>query len=379
MTPIMNAVRNLQDSEVIAMLVDAGADPQAKNNRGQTAAKLAESSANPKLSRALRPKHIRNAPAAETIDGIVDLLSHVAGANTAKNLEGMAQGALKNLFGWSGEFNENIEKKINWTAKPPQTVEEYYDRINDYTSSSELGKVFKPDDNFLQTVSQKAMELRNDKSTPLSKPENVERLVKLALYKPILFCDDSGSMGDVNAQDTSASNQFHLEISDGVKNARKKEVEDVMRTKRSTGITRIATKLVEKVLNPYIYAVLNSSDGQFQRPLLILILTNGAPCGEYDDEFENAIAECKKQLKERDYPGYAVIFQISQIGSDAFAKHFLTGLSARAKSDTLYCTGDSLDSKLKENEWYLEEWLLKLLVAPIYRAVPGEEEENLWN
>lgn len=79
-------------------------------------------------------------------------------------------------------------QEIEGSENPPETVEEYHDKIKDYIVDKKLGRFFKPDDDFLQQVAQNAMALRHDTSTPLSKPENVERLVKLALYKPILYC-----------------------------------------------------------------------------------------------------------------------------------------------------------------------------------------------
>ena len=73
----------------------------------------------------------------------------------------------------------------------------------------------------------------------------------------------------------------------------------------------------------------------------------------------------------------AVIFQISQIGSDQSAREFLKDLAERSEKDkSLYCTDrmwihlhynvqvltsgafpERLDDKLSENEYNLEQWV----------------------
>jgi hypothetical protein len=86
------------------------------------------------------------------------------------------------------QADPDIVQEIEGPEKAPESVEEYHDKIKDYIVDKKLGKFFKPNDDFLQKVAQNAMALRNDTSTPLSKPENIERLVKLSLYKPMIYC-----------------------------------------------------------------------------------------------------------------------------------------------------------------------------------------------
>lgn len=92
---------------------------------------------------------------------------------------------------------------------------------------------------------------------------------------------------------------------DGTVNAKEKKVEQTMLSKGPGGGTPIGTVLKQKILNPFVYKVINSSSGQFQRPLLISILTDGGPSGEENDDnkaFEKAIFQCTEELRKKGYP-----------------------------------------------------------------------------
>lgn len=109
-TPLMNAIIKLKNPQVVAMLVDSGANTQARNKKGQIPSKLAEMSGDPKLSRSLRSKFERNAPTAETVNGIVRLILHVVAFTGLKKLEGMVQGIANKVFEFTGEYDTKIEK-----------------------------------------------------------------------------------------------------------------------------------------------------------------------------------------------------------------------------------------------------------------------------
>lgn len=109
-TPLMNAILKLKNPQVISMLVDAGANTQAQNKKKQNPAKLAEMTGDPRLSRSLRSKFERNAPTAETINGIVRLVLHVVAFTGLKTLEGMVQGVANKVFEFTGEYDTKIEK-----------------------------------------------------------------------------------------------------------------------------------------------------------------------------------------------------------------------------------------------------------------------------
>ncbi|KAF2795304.1 hypothetical protein K505DRAFT_240148 [Melanomma pulvis-pyrius CBS 109.77] len=362
-TPLMNSVDKLRDPEVISLLVDAGASVTATNIRGKSAKALAENIGEPKLSKALRPKLERHAPTAETVNMLVSFVLFIFAWINNKVLDGIVQGVARQIFKLTGEYNP-----VMAGPKEPKSVEEFEDKINDWLVESNLGKFFQSDDGYLNTVAKKAMELKEDKSTFLSEPENLEKLVKLSLYKTIIYCDDSTSMGYPSSPSSRAHAQVELVKrmtrlcativpddegvdlfyihSDGALNAREDKISEVMNKKKPSRGTPVGTKLKEKILEPFVYQVLKGADKKFQRPLLVTIITDGAPSNEQDNTFENAILECIKELRRLGYPEHAVVFQVSQIGHDTGAANFLKELEEKAKSvKSLYCTsGKSMGS-----------------------------------
>jgi hypothetical protein len=71
----------------------------------------------------------------------------------------------------------------------PKSAEEFEERLNDWVVNNKLSQFFKPGDKFLPTLAAKAMELRKLEGVdPLATRENINRLVKVSLYKPILYC-----------------------------------------------------------------------------------------------------------------------------------------------------------------------------------------------
>lgn len=66
------------------------------------------------------------------------------------------------------------------------------------------------------------------------------------------------------------------------------------------GGTKIGTNLKKKILEPFIYNVIEKDD-VLKRPYLILIITDGEPT-ENQDTLKNAIVECGRRLTDRGYP-----------------------------------------------------------------------------
>ena len=92
----------------------------------------------------------------------------------------------------------------------------------------------------------------------------------------------------------------------GATNAREQVVLQTMEAQDgSGGGTPVGTELKKKILNPFVYDVINGG-GQFQRPLLISILTDGEPTWEDKETLENAIFECTDELRKRGYPEYGM-------------------------------------------------------------------------
>lgn len=64
--------------------------------------------------------------------------------------------------------------------------------------------------------------------------------------------------------------------------------------------TPIGTSLRYKILEPLVYSQLRSNT--FVRPLLISVITDGAPNSEKKEAFVDAIKECGGRLEQAGYP-----------------------------------------------------------------------------
>jgi hypothetical protein len=143
----------------------------------------------------------------------------------------------------------------------------------------------------------------------------------------LMKSDDSGSMGTPLEDGSRASDQVELVKrmarlctkivpddtgvdlfyihSNGVLEAREDELVETMKQTYTNKNTPIGTRLQQKILEPFVYQVLEGADKTFQRPLLIVIITDGGPNGEENDDdktFEKAILDCIDQLKKHGYP-----------------------------------------------------------------------------
>ena len=138
---------------------------------------------------------------------------------------------------------------------------------------------------------------------------------------------------------------------DGLNNLNKESIEEYMNF-IPKGSTMIGTNLEKKILEPFIYNVIDQ-DKLLQRPYLILIITDGEPSRDDRDKLKSAIAGCGRRLTKRGYPqkgrrascpqpywilwpdAYkyykAVMFLISQVGQSNEAEAFLDKLEGDAE------------------------------------------------
>lgn len=70
----------------------------------------------------------------------------------------------------------------------PKTAAQFKQNLDIIVQESGLGKLYPPDDEYLNKVAARAAELRDDPNNPLNKPEQIGTLTRLALYQPILYC-----------------------------------------------------------------------------------------------------------------------------------------------------------------------------------------------
>ncbi|KAL2184044.1 hypothetical protein L209DRAFT_757383 [Thermothelomyces heterothallicus CBS 203.75] len=393
-TPLMTVIVQTRNLDSISELINKGASLSAKNNAGETAEDLAKSDA--VVLAALRSK-----------TGGRNLLSRAARkfikiVLTALSLLNEPLKSGVRFLTWMYNYLPQIRSRPTTSTPPALTPEEtpeatqereinkQLDQLSNEIKESNLSKFTGMDDRFFDTLVEKTKALRKDINTDLGQPENLSDMINLALYKPVLYCDDSGSMRGAGYEcqrkmvkricsvttklvPEGVGVDLHLiNHSQDYVDLREEEIDEKLGTISPDGDTKIGTNLEKKILLPFVYKPLES--GGLKRPLLISIITDGDPTQEHRDTLKNAILNCKERLDKYNYPTYTVVFQISQIGDSEAAKSFLLGLSNDDElSDTLMVTTDRLDDIFetqRNNERALEVWLLKTLVEPIYRWGP---------
>jgi len=381
-TPLMNALVEIRDADVVHELIDRGASISAKNNKGKSVQELAKQVG---MVRDIRPRADRESNKSEIIDLVVALVMFIIAYVNSGVIKGVVKGIAEQLYGITGEAPQDIKDEMGDIKTPKQLVT----AVDNYVKDSGLTKFFSPNDPFLHDLAQKATKLADDGNSDLGRPENIKRLTVLSLYQPVIYCDDSLSM---NSQGRF-ENQRHL-VSRIARVATKivpdkfqhvplrfinsnilssftsDTIDEVLKSSAPmNGGTKIGTNLRNKILNPLVYDVLNQPGGRLERPFLVCAITDGVPNIEARDTFKMEIANCREFLISKGYEPSAVMFCISQIGDDEDAKEFLDGLrDDDSIQDVLYAMTDRLDEeykKLRTNEKKLEVWLLHLLTKPI--------------
>ncbi|KAK6523361.1 hypothetical protein TWF281_001341 [Arthrobotrys megalospora] len=304
-------------------------------------------------------------------------------------------GAILKRFGLGGEFGDDMPPELK-ELMFEESVAEFKKGIDEYITKTKLDRFFPPDSPFLKTVVRKALYLEQDPDNTL----DVKDLTKLSLYQTILYLDDSGSMRkgtrrndlrDLVRRIASIATRL-LPDGEGVElrfiNAPTDasyskpsldKIDNIIEDLQMWGWTPIGSNLKAKILIPLVYKRLRTE--QFTRPVLVSIITDGHPEGpqgrknqEKRDSLKDAILECGKRLQQYGIESNAVLFQISQIGAEEEATHFLESLRLDEElDDILYCTTDQLDAKYRElqlNHQRLEQYLFSTLLGPILDADP---------
>ncbi|EHK26727.1 ankyrin repeat protein, partial [Trichoderma virens Gv29-8] len=242
------------------------------------------------------------------------------------------KGVVKTFFGIRGNLNQSfIVKKDDNDDVPPvvpvseisehTTAEEFQASMMKFINDTGLDYFFEEGDPFLQIVANKAVELQGKTENQLRTEQDIQDITKLALYQPVFYCDDSGSMKQGTRQadqidlvrrvaristllvpeDHGAGLLFINDKRTLNPNLNAEQVQDIMKATKASGKTRIGTQLETKILKPLVYDVINSGE-KLKRPILISCITDGCASGEVEDKFKETIIECIQFLIDHDYP-----------------------------------------------------------------------------
>lgn len=226
-------------------------------------------------------------------------------------------------------------------------------------------------------------------------------LVKISLFDVVLLCDNSGSMqfeqGGERIDDlkmilsrvTFATSLFdhdgieirflNGQIEGNHVNSEAQATQLVQQVKFS-GLTPLGTALDQKILQPMLLNPVRSQ--QLRKPLMIIVITDGAPAGEPADTVFNVILRASEELKRSRYGLDALSMQFAQVGDDMKAQEFLSSLDSHPAVGPLIdqtgnfeaeqeqmqrTTGEQLDPNL---------WLMKLMLGPIDSSYDTKDERR---
>ncbi|CEL03901.1 hypothetical protein ASPCAL05039 [Aspergillus calidoustus] len=386
-TPLMAAITQGRDPEVVRLLTEAGASLTKTNDRGETAVALADQTTNPAIKNALNPKApqggIGSALAQLLVSAVMFALAY---ADKWPGVKDIIQNVIRSAYNQANPTPPGAKPPPGTDIDDPQTVEEFQHNIGNIIQSNGLEDFFPPNDPYVQQVAQLAATLRKDQTNHLSSPPMIMRLAKAALYQTVLYIDDSGSMAEDGRMDrakimvtrltrlatalvpdTNISSGVHLRFinkDDSTANDLREAAVSQRMQFTPEGWTELGTNLEKKILQPMVYDNLNST-GVLPRPLMILIVTDGMPSKEDEGTFRKTIMKCKGELTKKGYLPAAVQYDLSQIGNAPEAvKWIQTFDSDSAAKKLVYFSTENTDSRLsefKDNDAGLDDWLSKKL------------------
>ncbi|KAI1645874.1 uncharacterized protein F4817DRAFT_359830 [Daldinia loculata] len=394
-TPL--AVIRKGNSSTVKLLLDNGANPDTKTQDGRTPKQWA------RMIQLLLAKNLALTSCSLRKGGLItyineEVLKVLAYFDIWSPLIVISDAASRTYYKLSGSNpapGEDIAEH--------QRVEDFKNNLNNLLLSlikckrGGLEKFFPPNDPYLTDVAKKAFELKNDPKNPLNSPSQVDGLAKLALYQPILYRDDSGSMCSVeNGQGKGDRWRAQIELVKRISSIAsridplnrvchprfinkqtpdangltKYQVEQRIQSFYPEDWTPIGTKLRENVLDPFIYKDVGAEKAG-----------KGGSTGKLDenenedmDRFRKEIHECAMKF-ENSKDNYRkdssqIRKNISYVEDELKAKAYLDGLEydVDIQDVLLYRTAELMDSRyeeLRENEKDLERWLLSTLLSPL--------------
>ncbi|KAI0411375.1 hypothetical protein F5X98DRAFT_383817 [Xylaria grammica] len=240
--------------------------------------------------------------------------------------------------------------------KQPETPREYRIYITNFTSNNLSGFVFD-----YEELAKKAADLTNGANNNFDlDPKFAPGVVKLDVFDFMILCDNSRSMMLRPAllkstlkrlakianilTPTGISLRFLNYDKDGNGDFDGLFMEDVERKFKEVGFktgSRLGTVLRDKIVEPIIA---KAQSRTLEKPVLVLIITDGKPSGENPDTLRDAIHSCKQSADIQYYGSAAVVFIVARLGSSTSAKRFLGEIeNDEAIQGMVYCSADGLN------------------------------------
>ncbi|KAJ3096289.1 hypothetical protein HDU97_006047 [Phlyctochytrium planicorne] len=225
-------------------------------------------------------------------------------------------------------------------------------------------------------------------------------LSALALYDLVFYCDDSGSMKGAEEgtriDDMKVILERVAEVAtifddDGISvrfmNAEVRgdhiraayDVQNLLQGIPFKYTTPLGGELKKKILDPMVMKPLR--EGRLEKPVLVIVITDGEPYPEPRETVYNVISEVKRELSRLGFPPKTVVYQFAQCGRDQQAQEFLSELDSNA------AIGDVIDAvsyyELEADEFLKkgvdltpELYLVKLCVGSIDPTYDQQDEDE---
>jgi len=214
-------------------------------------------------------------------------------------------------------------------------------------------------------------------------------LATLALYDIVIFADDSGSMvfeeNGERIQDLKVILGRVAEVAtmfdddgiiirfmncgvegNGIRDTT--SASNLVSQVQFNGLTPLGTNLNSKVIQPFLANAVQSRT--LQKPILVIIITDGEPTGEPPGSVANAIKNAKAMVSNSQYGPGAIAFEIAQVGKDQKAQAFLGTLDKHPEigamvDATSYYELEAEECARKGVTLTPELWLVKLCCGAI--------------
>jgi hypothetical protein len=222
---------------------------------------------------------------------------------------------------------------------------------------STLHYFFNGKGDYIKELAQKAADFENDPSTLPADKSLLPKLIKVSLYKQVVYCGKCLKIGEVkcnlycsfcsSADDDPIDDSSSMRT-EGRWDIQKEFVKRIVKVttrilpegegvtlrfinQNSTptfkaikenidalfsspnGSTNIGTGLRSKVLEPLVYSKIIAR--YLERPLLITILTDGSPYPEYRSKLFDTISECGRRLRDAGYPPQSAYLILNSLPS----------------------------------------------------------------
>ncbi len=155
------------------------------------------------------------------------------------------------------------------------------------------------------------------------------------------------------------------------------QIDQLMRNVQFKGLTPMGTELRNKVIDGILIPKVRG--GQYRKPTLVIMITDGQPAGEPQNAVFDAIKYASAEVSRQFGPG-GVAFQVAQVGNDLKAREFLGKLDedpvvGRLVDCTSNYENESEEMQRQGVNLTPELWLVKLLLGAIDSTYDRKDEK----